>query len=143
MQGKIYKSARLTASKIEVKANLDTLFLIEHEIAKATPTLLQLGTKEKLLEFLTSEPRSYTWLWTDKNGVNVGYLTLIDKEEHGELEVLAIRVLPGHQNSGCGKEMMAFAEKIAKKNGRAKVTLVTIASLESFTTLSVQKVASL
>ncbi|MCW6159827.1 MAG: GNAT family N-acetyltransferase [Candidatus Micrarchaeales archaeon] len=101
------------------------LFLIEREIAKATPTLLQLGTKEKLLEFLTSEPESHTWLWTNKNGANVGYLTLIDKEEHGELEVLAIRILPGHQKSGYGKEMMAFAEKIAKKKGRAKVTLVT------------------
>ncbi len=79
MHGKSMNTGRLKGSKVDVESNLDALFAMEHEIARATPSLLQLGTKEKLFEFLTGEHGSGTWLWADQKGVNVGYLTLIDK----------------------------------------------------------------
>jgi ribosomal protein S18 acetylase RimI-like enzyme len=115
----------LQTSRIDVRKSIDLLFALELKIANATPALLQLKTKEKLLGFLTDEPNSSTWLWKDQSGKIVGYLTLIDKPEEEAMEVLAIRVDPEFHGTGYGKQMMEFTEKMAVELGRKKVALVT------------------
>lgn len=111
--------------EVDVKQNLDALFAFEQKIAKETPALLQVATKEKFLQFLTGEENSSTWLCKDDKGKFVAYVTLIDKPREQEIEVLAIRVDPQLQRSGYGREMMKFAEMKAKEMGRKKVMLAS------------------
>ena len=115
----------ISANRVDVKKNLDVLFALELKIAKVTPTLLQIETRDRFLHFLTGEPHSTTWLWKEPSGRNAGYMTLIDKPDEELLEVLAIRVDPGLQGLGYGRKMMGFSERLAAELGRKKVMLAT------------------
>ncbi|MCW6160078.1 MAG: GNAT family N-acetyltransferase [Candidatus Micrarchaeales archaeon] len=112
-------------SKIDVKANLEKLFALDVEIAKAAPTLLSLETKEKLFNFLMEEHDSETWVLKDQNGRFLGYLSIVDKPKEAALEILNIGIDPEFQGKGHGREMIEFAEKIAVESGRGKITTVT------------------
>ncbi len=113
------------ATKIDVRIDLDRLFALDSKVAKASPTLLPLETKQELLKFLTVDHKTETWVWRDSEGRFIGYLSVIDKPTEQFMEVLNIGVDPEFQGKGLGKEMMAFAERTAAKLGRKKVTLVT------------------
>lgn len=111
--------------KVDVKENLDSLFALDVKIAESSTSVLPLGTKEELLDFLTSKHKSETWEWKDSQGTLVGYISIVDKPEEGAMEVLNLGVDPDFRRKGYAKQMMEFAEELAIENGRKKVTLVT------------------
>ncbi len=117
--------SEIHAEDVDVRQALTELFEIELRVAGETPALVQIKDKEKFFEFLAGQPNSSTWIWKDESGKPVGYLTLVDKPEESELEVLAIRVDKGMRSSGYGKRMMEFAEKRAEELGRRAVMLAT------------------
>ncbi len=115
----------LNVSKLDVKENLDSLHAFDAEVSKAHHPLLHLETKEDLLTHLTVEHDSETWLWKDKAGNYISYISLVDKPETDEFEVLRICVHPPHWRRGIGSEMMRFAEEKAINLGRKKIGLAT------------------
>jgi len=117
------KSAR--ARKIDINENSDSLFALLGKITKSNPHVLPFETKEKFLDFFTKKHKSEAWAWNDSQGNLVGFFSLIDMPKEGTMELLAIGVDPEFQNKGYGKQMIAFAEKLALKNGRRKMMLVT------------------
>lgn len=113
------------SAKISLKRNIGPLLALYVKVQRAAPQLLLLETERELLDFLTKGHDSETWVWKDREGNFIGYLTVIDKPKKGELEVLNLGVDPDFEGRGLGKEMMEFAEDLAGKRGRGKVTLVT------------------
>lgn len=115
----------LKISKIDVKKELEALYMFDAKVAKANPTLLARDGEEWLLSFLTKEHNSETWAWKTESGSLVGYISLIDKPKENALEVLRICVDPLKWRRKLGTKMMVFAEKMALKLGRKKVDLAT------------------
>ncbi|MDE1869234.1 MAG: GNAT family N-acetyltransferase [Candidatus Micrarchaeota archaeon] len=113
------------AEKIDVREHLDELFALDVKVAKATPSLLPLESKEAFLDFLIKEHKSENWVWRNSEGRMISYLSLVDKPAENSLEILNIGVDPDMQRSGYGRRMMEFAEDIARQAGREKTTLVT------------------
>ncbi len=111
--------------KVSVEENIEEMFLLDSKIAKASPYLLPaLETPSELLDFLTKEHQSDTYIFNGEDGL-AGYLSLVDTSRENALEVLNIGVDPKFQGKGYGKKMMLFAEEIAKENNRQKMKLVT------------------
>lgn len=115
----------LRVSKIDVKESLGPLHAFDVKVSRANPALLPRETKEELLDFLTKEYNSETWLWRNSNGDFVAYISLIDEPKEGAMEVLRICVDPALQGKGIGKLLMKFAEKMAVELGRKKMKLAT------------------
>jgi ribosomal protein S18 acetylase RimI-like enzyme len=109
---------------IDVATNINELFTLDDQVARATPSLLPLESPQELVDFLTIEHHTDTYLQRDENGNAIAYVSLIDSDEL-TTEVLNIGVAPTTQNQGVGKSLMKFAESKAKQLGKKKVKLVT------------------
>lgn len=111
--------------EVNVTENLEALFNLDSKVGKSAPYLFPLETKEKFLEFLEGKHKSNTWILNDLRGNLVGYISLIDMPKEESMEIWSICVDPDFQGKGYGKNMMDFAEKVAKQNKRKKLILVT------------------
>lgn len=110
---------------VSVKENIEELFNLDEKVAKSTPSLLPLENSQSLLNFLTKEHESETYILNNDAGNFVGYLSIIDFPNENYLEVLNLGVDPDFQGNGYGRKMMSFAEELAKGKGLKKIRLVT------------------
>jgi ribosomal protein S18 acetylase RimI-like enzyme len=62
------------------------------------------------------------WVW-DEGGEVLGVLVMRPAEDH--LFVDNVAVAPGHQGRGLGRELLAFAEERARREGLPEVRLYT------------------
>lgn len=109
--------------KISLKDNLEEIFILDKKVADASPYILPLETPNALLNFLTKEHPSDTYIWNNEEGNLVGFFSVAEKKH--SLEIVNIGVDPTFQGKGFGKQIMSFAEELAKKAGKEKVELVT------------------
>ena len=64
--------------KVSVEENIEELFLLDSKIAEKSPYLLpSLETHDQLLDFLTKEHQSDTYICNDEKGL-AGYLSVVD-----------------------------------------------------------------
>ncbi len=113
------------ANKISVEENLNELFALDAKVTQASPYILPLETPEALLNFLTKDHKSDTYIWNDSNGNLVGFFSIINPLNEALIEVLNICIDPDSQRQGYGKKIMLFAEKLAREAGKKKIKLVT------------------
>lgn len=110
--------------KVNVQEVLEELFELDNKVARATPALLPLETPQELYDFLEKEHHADTYLLDDENGKPVSYLSVFDFDAD-TMEVLNLGVDPEEQGKGLGKQMMVFAEKLARDGRKKKIRLVT------------------
>ena len=90
------------AHKIPVANYLDEFFKLDNKVAKASTYLLPLETSNELLNFLTIEHKSDTYIWNNSDGKLVGYFSIINLQDKDTLEVLSIIIDPDCQHQGYG-----------------------------------------
>jgi [ribosomal protein S18]-alanine N-acetyltransferase len=110
--------------KIDVEKDIDVLFELDNKVARATPALLPLETPQELIDFLVNEHKTDNYLLNNDEGIPVGYLSVMDFDADS-MEVLNLGTDPDFQGKGYGKEMMDYAEELAKEMGKKKIRLVT------------------
>ncbi len=123
--------------KVTVATNIGELFALETRITSVTPEVLDTGSPEAFLNFLTERGNSKTFICNDSAGNLVGYMATASPYESDNLEVLSIAVDPDYQSQGHGKHMMQHAEAIARQSNKRQVTLAT--SPENLAALSFYK----
>jgi ribosomal protein S18 acetylase RimI-like enzyme len=116
------------SGSVHIKASqfADKLFEIDTITSKAALNILPLESKDDLLNFLEIEHNSKTFIWNDKEGKIVGYLSYIENpDEKQRVELLNLIVLPKYWRKGFGKKMVGYYHKLMRDKGFKKSKLVT------------------
>lgn len=111
--------------KVNLEDHLQELFDLDVRVASSEPSLLPLESPQELLDFLTKEHKSDTYIWNDDTGQLAGFFSIIDPLGDPEFELLNVGIDPGAQGQGIGKKIMAYTEDLARNSGKEKIKLVT------------------
>ena len=68
-----------------------------------------------------------TSLWTEPNGTIAALIVLLPKQDHLLLDNIAVS--PHHQGRGIGRQLIAFAEREARRLGYPELRLYTHATM--------------
>lgn len=111
--------------KVVVKEHLKELFDLDLRAVESEASLLPLESPEVFYKFLEVEHESDTYIWNSSEEILTGFISLIIKPDNPAMEVLNIEVDPKFHGHSYGKQMMLFAEEVARKAGKEKLWLVT------------------
>jgi len=108
---------------VELSQYLQELFQLDKEIADASPLILPLETPEELLEYLTKEHNTTTFIFNNLDNQLVGYLSYEKATDISNLyEVINLGVHPKHQHQGYGTKLMEHFFALTEGNPSRLVT---------------------
>ena len=113
---------------IDVMSHIEELFALDSKVAAISPDILPLESPEELIDFLTVQHQSETYVWRDEGNHLIASISVVNDPESSNFEVLNIGVDPSLQRSGYGTKLLQFAEELAIKAAKEKIVLVTAVS---------------